>query len=248
MSKSDDVRAAFVAQRDPQLAGPELLPVRLAKACVRVLPITGAGISMFTAATMRIPVGASDNVAADAERLQFTAAQGPCFEAERTGRMIPATEPVIARRWPEFHDRLIARTPVRGIIAAPLADGPAVIGVLDLYCDRSDDVLCIDLFDVHSVIGYVAEELVRAQLLPALRAGSLLWDSTRWQANSGVTGRSQVLMAMGMVSVALAVNLDDALAILRARAFVTDSTLDSVAHDVIKGELVLQELAPPSNS
>jgi hypothetical protein len=55
-------------------------------------------------------------------------------------------------------------------------------------------------------------------------------------------------MAMGMVSVALSLNLDDALAILRARAFVTDSTLDSVAHDVIKGELALRGLAPNSNS
>ena len=247
MSKSDDVRAAFVAQRDPQLAGPELLPVRLAKACVRVLPITRAGISMFTGATMRIPVGASDSVAAEAERLQFTAGQGPCFDAQRTGRVIVATEPLIARRWPDFHDRLIAHTPVRGIIAAPLGNGPTAIGVLDLYCDRSDDVLSVDLFDVHSVEVYVAEVLVQAQLLPNLLDGSLLWGTARWQENPGIADRSHVLMAMGMVSVALALNLDDALAILRARAFVTDSTLDSVAHDVIKGEIVLQELAPHSN-
>ena len=54
-------------------------------------------------------------------------------------------------------------------------------------------------------------------------------------------------MAMGMVSVALCVNLDDALVILRGRAFVNDCTLDSVAHDVIKGALSIQELAPTSN-
>src|SRR6478609_4593535 len=159
MSKSDDVHAAFTAQRDPQLAGPELLPVRLAKACVRVLPITGAGISVFTAATMRIPVGASDDVAAAAEPLQFTAAQGPCFDAQRTGRMIVANEPLIARRWPDFHGPLVSATSVRGIVAAPLGAGPAIIGVLDLYCDRSDDVLKVDLFDVQSVAGYITQIL-----------------------------------------------------------------------------------------
>lgn len=246
MSKSDDLNAAFAALRDPQLAAPELLPVWLAKACVGVLPITGAGISMFTAATMRIPVGASDDVAASAERMQFTAAQGPCFDAQRTGRLIVATEPVIAQRWKEFHDLLVGQTPVRGIVAAPLGAGPAVIGVLDLYFDRSDDVLSIDLFDVQSVAGYIAEVLIQAQLLPALRNGSL-WDRARWQGNPGVTGRSQVLMAMGMVSVALSLNLDDALAILRAHAFAVDSTLDAVAHDVIKGDLPITELDPGSD-
>jgi len=194
------------------------MPVRLAKACVRVLPISGAGISLYTAATMRIPVGASDDDAAVAESLQFTAAEGPCFDALRTGRMVVATEPVIARWWPDFHDKLVSHTAVRGIIAAPLGDGPAGIGVLDLYCDRSADVQSIDLFEVHSVAQYITEVLVQEQLLPALRRGSM-WDRARWLGNPGVTGRSQVLMAMGMVSVALSLNLDDALAILRARGY-----------------------------
>jgi hypothetical protein len=241
MSKSDDLHAAFTALQDPQLAGPELLPVRLARACVRVLPVVGAGVSIFTAPTMRIPVGASDDVAAAAERLQFSAAQGPCFDAQRTGRLIVAPEPVIAQRWPVFHDRLVSETPVRGIIAAPLGDGPAGIGALDLYCKRSDDVMDIDLFDVQSVAGYITEALVRAELLPGLRHGAL-WDRSRWLGNPGVTDRGQVLLAMGMVSVALSLNLNDVLALLRAHAFVTDSTLDSVAHDVIKGDLCIREL------
>lgn len=246
MSKSDDLHAAFSAMRDPQLAEPDLVPVWLAMACVRVLPITGAGISIFTSATMRIPVGVSDDVAAAAERAQFAVAQGPCFDAHRTGRLIVATEPVIAQRWPVFHDRLISQTPVRGVIAAPLRDGPAGIGALDLYCNRSEDVLSIAPADVRSAAGYITEELIHTGLLPALRNGSL-WDRSRWQENAGVTGRSHVLMAMGMVSVGLSLNLDDALAILRGRAFVTDSTLDLVAHDVIKGALLIKELAPSSN-
>ena len=246
VSKSDDLHAAFSALRDPQLGGPELVPVRLAKACARVLPITGAGISIFTAATLRIPVGASDDVAAAAERLQFSAAQGPCFDAQRTGRMIVATEPVIAKRWPVFHDRLIGQTPIRGVVAAPLRDRLAGVGALDLYFERSDDVLRIDLADVRSVAGYITEMLIEAQLFPALQTGSL-WEPDRWLGNPGVIGRSHVLMAIGMVSVALSLNLDDALAILRGRAFVTDKTLDSVAYDVIKGELLIKELSPSSD-
>jgi hypothetical protein len=216
-------------------------------ACVRVLPVTGAGISIFTDPTMRIPLGASGDTAAAAERLQFSVAQGPAFDAQCMGRLIVATESVIAKRWPAFHDRLVSQTPVRGIIAAPLGDGRAGNGTLELYCDRSDDVLNIDLFDVHSVAGYLTEALAQAELLPASRDESL-WDSGRWLGNPGVSDRSQVLMAMGMVSVALAVNLNDALALLRAHAFVNDNTLDSVAHDVIKGNLIIRELDPSSNA
>jgi hypothetical protein len=144
VSITEEFRAAAARVQDPQLAGPELLPARLARACTRVLPIAGAGISMFTAPTMRIPVGASDETATTAERLQFTVAQGPCIDAHHTGQPITATEPVIARRWPIFHDLLITHTPVRGIVAVPLLDGLTGIGALDLYCHRSADVAAID--------------------------------------------------------------------------------------------------------
>jgi hypothetical protein len=247
MSKSDDLHAAFSALQDPQLAGPELLPVRLALACVRVLPVTGAGVSVLTDPTMRMPLGASGDAAAAAERLQFSVAQGPAFDAQRMGRLIVATESVIAKRWPVFHGRLVSQTPVRGIIAAPLGDGRPGNGALELYCDRSDDVMSIDLFDVHAVAGYITDALTQAQLLPPSPNGSL-WESGRWLGNPGISERSQVLMAMGMVSVALAVNVNDALALLRAHAFVTDNTLDSVAHDVIKGELFIRELDPSGNT
>ena len=82
---TEEFRTAYAQLREAAVAGPELLPTRLAKACTRVLPIDGAGISMFTAPTMRIPIGASDDTATIAERLQFTVAQGPCIDAHHTG-------------------------------------------------------------------------------------------------------------------------------------------------------------------
>jgi hypothetical protein len=72
-----------------------------------------------------------------------------------------------------FHDRLISQAPVRGVVAAPLGDELTGVGALDLYCDRSDDVLQIDLADVRSVAGYITEMLIQTQLFPALRNGSL---------------------------------------------------------------------------
>jgi hypothetical protein len=62
----------YTALGPAEMTGPELLPVRLARACVEVLPVAGVGISMFGSSGMRIPVGASDDDAAAAERLQFS--------------------------------------------------------------------------------------------------------------------------------------------------------------------------------
>ena len=69
------------------------MPIRLTKACVQVLPITGAGLSLFSAPTMRIPIGASDDTATAAERAQFTVAQGPCFDAHQTGGQVWPPKP-----------------------------------------------------------------------------------------------------------------------------------------------------------
>jgi hypothetical protein len=103
------------------VARPELLPVRLARACIRVLPVAGVGISMFGTEGIRIPIGASDEDAANAERLQFTAAEGPCLDAHALARSVLATETLIAhrsvlatetliaQRWPDFHAGLLAR-------------------------------------------------------------------------------------------------------------------------------------------
>ncbi len=66
-----------VAASAVDMDGPELLPERLARACARVLPVDGAGISLFFAEDRRLPLGASDHPASIAERMQFTAGEGP---------------------------------------------------------------------------------------------------------------------------------------------------------------------------
>ncbi len=49
MGITEKCRTAYAQMHEPAVAGPELLPTRLAKACTRVLPIAGSGISMFAA-------------------------------------------------------------------------------------------------------------------------------------------------------------------------------------------------------
>ena len=55
-------------------------------------------------------------------------------------------------------------------------------------------------------------------------------------------------MAMGVISVALALPLAAALAILRAHAFAADRTADDAAHDIVDGSLSPHLLTQDSNS
>jgi len=228
VSRFQQVVSSFAGGAD---AGPARLPIRLTMGCVGVLPIIGAGLSLFSAPTMRIPIGASDATATAAERAQFTVAQGPCFHAHDTGTRVLATEPVIAQSWPLFHD-LIVHTPIRGIVSSPLRDELAGVGVLDLYLRQSENVADLDLTEVDAIAQHITEELMAEEMFPSSRNGPL-WDGPLWLNNPAVTDRAYVLMAMGMVSVATGITLEDALAALRAHAYLVDRSLDETARDVV---------------
>ncbi|MFL6097109.1 MAG: GAF domain-containing protein, partial [Blastococcus sp.] len=78
MTIAERFTSALAEVTDPALAGPELLPLRLARASARTLAVDGAGLSLVDASQQRIPLGASSAVAEVAERLQFTVGAGPC--------------------------------------------------------------------------------------------------------------------------------------------------------------------------
>jgi len=67
------------------------------------------------------------------------------------------------------------------------------------------------------------------------------WDGPLRLTNPTVTARTYVMMAMGMVSVATGLRLDDALAALRAHAYAVDRTLDTIARDIVH-----RNLPPPA--
>src|ERR1700709_817985 len=111
----------------------ELLPVRLARACVQVLPVAGAGLSALAHPDLRLPIGASDDVAGYVERLQFTYGEGPCLHAYATGRPQLVTARELQQRWPELHRELTAVTPFHAVASLPLWEDSIRIGALDLY-------------------------------------------------------------------------------------------------------------------
>lgn len=208
------------------LGVPELLAVRLAKAAAGVLPVAGAGLSVFTDDGFRIPLGASDDMAATAERLQFTVGEGPCIEAHKASRTVLATDSLIASRWPTFHEQLVSHTPFRAIVAVPLQDAFATIGTMDLFLPDSEALAALSLDDVDVVTAQITAVLLKNSPTAETDIGP------RWSNGPAATRRDWVFIAMGLLNVALKVPPQDALALLRAYAYGNNRNVDDLAFDV----------------
>ncbi|SHN58620.1 ANTAR domain-containing protein [Geodermatophilus obscurus] len=228
--------AVAVARSASDLPGVELLPERLARACAEVLPVDGAGISLFFASDRRLPLGASDDQAAVTERLQFTVGEGPCLTAHASGRPVVAQEAEIGSRWPAFYDELVTRTAVRDIISLPLVDETRGFGALDLYLVPPNDVRAVALSDALAVASEVVSVFSRAGRADRDREGPA------WLDAPAAERRSLVWQAMGFVNAGLEISSDDALALLRAHAYSEGLQLDDLAVQVLSREIPLERL------
>jgi hypothetical protein len=230
--------AAQVAAAERELPGPELFPDRLARACAAVLPVDGAGLSVYFSADRRLPLGASDPTSATAERLQFTVGEGPCLSAHATGLPVLADATELQARWPSYFDALVAHTPVRSVVSIPLHGGLEDVGALDMYLHGQSDVRSLGLADSLTVTSALSDAFAAA-----MAAEPHTEDGPAWLDAPGAGRRAQVWQAVGFVNVGLGMTSSDALALLRAWSYGHDQELDDVAEAVLERRLTLQELA-----
>jgi hypothetical protein len=238
-------RAAEADANGPDAAGPELLPVRLSRAAASVLAVDAAGFSVLDG-DFRVPLGASDEIASLAERLQFTQGEGPCLDAARRGRALVADAEELSRRWPVFAHEFLARTPFRGIMALPLAITDKTPGALDLYVTDVADLRSVPLADATVVADCIVEALdFAAPVVPAnIEVDELPDPVPTWLVGPSAQYRRLVWLAMGMAMSKFGVSAPDALALLRAHAYGHDTVLDEVAAELVHGTLTLAELNP----
>jgi hypothetical protein len=228
----------LLGQFPPELAAPELLPSRWARAAADSIGVDGAGLSMHDPDGLRTPLGSSGDDAALAERLQFTFGHGPCLRAHDTGEAITFDPADLDRFWPQLHDALIAGTPFRAVLSTPLLPpiGPTL--VLDLYVREPDAVHALDRDAVEEVTVALTREVVRAVV------ASGHGEEVPWWRGPEARGRTRVWEAVGLVSVQLEQTAADALDVLRAHALATGRVVEEVADDVVSGRLPARELDP----
>jgi GAF domain-containing protein len=243
MSLPDRFDAAVTAEAAafPEL---ELLPVRLARACVQVLPVSGAGISALAHPDLRLPIGASDDVAGYVERLQFTYGEGPCLHAYATGRpqLISAIE--LQEHWPELHREFTTITPFRAVASLPLFDQATRIGALDLYLTAPAGLDPAGLEDALVIAQCVSRALSAARAYTAAAQHADPFGPPHDGFTAPMAERVQVWKAMGLMNVHLQLTTPDALALLRAHAYATDSLVDDLAHAIVTRRIPLDHLRP----
>jgi hypothetical protein len=232
-------QAALVDIEEPTLAGPELLPVRLALATARTLRVDAASIGIADAAAHPVPLGASSDDAAHAERLQFTVGEGPCTTAQQTGQPVFALETDLRRRWPGFSDLLLGDTPFRAVVALPLQVAHSGAGALDLFFQRSDQVTGLDVFEALAVGQLITSMLDDAAVSPESPA-----SGPEWLHGPASRQRTAVWEALGRVGIDLDIDAPSALMLLRARAYGSNRAVDDVAADLLAGRLRTEELRP----
>jgi hypothetical protein len=210
-------------------------PLRICSLCVELLDVDGAGISMVTREGHRGVVCATNDVSARIEDMQFTLGEGPCVDAVSDGHPVLIADltddsELAPDRWPTFLADAAAAG-VRATFAFPLNIGAIMLGALDLYRHRPGEL--------------TAEQLAAALLAADAAALALLELTGDGNDGFGEDGalRSayhlQVHRASGMLVVQLGVSIEEALLRLRAHAFASGRSLESVATDIVERRLRL---------
>ncbi len=236
--------SALEQAAEPGLAGPELLPVRLMRACARTLPVDGAGLSVQDGSGRRLPLGASSDDAATAERLQFTVGTGPCLAAHHRGEPVFAMTDDLRRRWLPFAELLISRTPYRGVVALPLPLSLAGNIAIDLYFTDEDAVSRLPVFEAMAIGGLITSALSDAAVWSD-------WEPAHgpeWLRTPAARRRALVWEAIGQLGITHGTDSRGALALLRAAAYTAGRPVDDVAADVLSGRIPPTSLTPPDPS
>ncbi|MGW4561278.1 GAF domain-containing protein [Streptomyces sp. NPDC004561] len=232
---SETLAAAARGAEDPQR-----VPTALCEACVRLLPVDGASVSISGGKGVRITWCASDRVAARLAELQYTVGDGPCQTALDQGAPVIAadlTQGRDARRWPIFATEAVGLG-VRAVFSLPLGVNGAAIGTLDLYSDGAGGLAEPDLRTalwVRDAVTYALMSLQTAEHADATddRDDD---DVASWMAASE-SDHTEVYQAVGMVMVQLEADPEQALDRLRARAYADGRTVSQVARDVLARKL-----------
>lgn len=221
----------------------DVSPSVMCQACVDVLPVDGAGISLVQR-SLRVPLGWSSAAVGAAERAQTTVGAGPCLSAAESGSALAAGDRVIADRWPVYWDELARLTPFRSVASIPLrVEGEAPFGALDLYADAAGLTPTLALPDLAAGV---------ADPIAVMLSGAFarLYDAEvevpDWLMEDPAVERVTVWTAVGMLVGSTEQDDLDALATLRGWAYSHGLSLDEVADRLVERELPVEAVLADS--
>jgi hypothetical protein len=207
----------------------------MCEACVADLDVDGAAVSMLTMTAARQTLFATDATAMVLEELQFTLNEGVCLQAGAAGFpvLVPDMSATAATaRWPAFAAALAERATVGALFALPLQWGGVNVGVLDLYRRAPGALPPAQWRDVQVATDTAAVMMLALHTDPDAHPTDPRRPVAGWPEVT-LVGRAEVHQATGMVLAQMGVSAQDALARMRAYAFLVDRLLIDVAGDIV---------------
>ena len=204
----------------------------LCSACVEVLGVTGAGITIM-GGDQAGPICVSDPSVAELEDLQYTLGQGPCRDAFHTGRpvRVPVLDGDASARWPPFVD-LARASGIAAVFAYPLIEGSAKMGVLTLYQHDEGELSAAQHDDSIALAAVITETVISLQ--EDAPAGALAAG-----LDNAVQYRAEIYQASGMVAIQLSIPAAEALLRIRAHAFANDLSVAETGARIVARRLRL---------
>lgn len=205
---------------------------RLCAAAATILGADGAAITLACTTPERVTLCSTGDVAARLEDLQEVLGEGPGHVAFATSeRQVFDLGSRVDARWPQFgtaaHQGL---GPLR-MIALPLRPDHEVLGVLTCHVGAGQSLALDD-----EAAQFLADAVGAALVRDPHAADTDL--SGPW------TERAEIHQATGMVVAQLHVEVEDAMALLRAHAFAAGTTLARIAHEVVARRLDFRTVDP----
>jgi hypothetical protein len=211
---------------------------RLCRTMVRVLPASGAAISLMDQAGSAGMAAASDPTSELVGELQFSLGEGPCLDAVANRRpvLVPDLARESAARWPGYVSAAWGYR-VRAVFAFPLQVGAARLGALEVYRDQPGSLSTTALTDAFTFARIATDVLLEGQR----QAGK---GETPAGLEAAMETHLEVHQAQGMVMIQLGVSLAEALSRLRGYAYAQDRRLAEVARDIVARRLILERDQP----
>ena len=212
---------------------------RLCEACVVLLDIDAAAISLVFDGANSGPLGSSGVRARIYDELQFTLGEGPCLASvlQRIPILIVDLADPAEARWPAYRPAMLAHQ-IRGVYAIPVVVAGEFVGALDLFRARPGPLLATDLAGA-----VAAAELAAIPVLDLLdgdlQAAVTDPNSNAWAELNRLT-RAEVSQAIGMLVAQLEVEPALALILLRAHAYATGRSVTDIARDILDRRLKLE--------
>ncbi|MFI7674868.1 ANTAR domain-containing protein [Actinophytocola sp. NPDC049390] len=194
---------------------------RFITAVASALGVEHVGVSLLLGNREEAVNVGSDGVATAAQEVEFTLGEGPVHDVAEARAAVAVDETALPSRWPEFASQ-VAEFGVHAVAAAPLRTATGCLGVLTVFDPPAESARSA------AMLATVADALVHSSLLAPDSA-----DPLDLPVLVGANHHAVVHQASGIVAEQLGCRAEDALVVLRARAFAMDEPLAAIAAEVV---------------